>query len=647
MTGAPPAEFGDKTSLVVSVTTKSGLGQKPRSSYQRIWKFRKLDRKTRGLAAGQRALGQFLRRQRPMVGADFWIRPEFRPMHDAATTVSLFNRIDWHPSPETILLHLNVWLGRSWFQTPNSYDSAQLGQDQRSQIRNANIAFRVEPCLHARNCLLSVHAVLPPRSRPVLSFRDVFADTPATLAQDRTLANTGFRPEAKYTIKRTYLKIGGTYWRTRSTSGSRSGLPIRCSTLFASTVPAIPLRRTGVRDPLVHASGFSANPDFLPELLPYDLSAGGPLHFEQAGGYQRNRFLRSGRIRLGRLILSPGLRYDIYNGLSRGRQLQPRSASAGECLDDTLLRASYARLYETPYNENLIFANESAQEHRTQILSATIDPSPCVRAHETSSTSGLQQRFGSHVTVDADYYWKFTHSAFDFDTLFNTPITFSVAWKKSKIDGLALACKPLNTHGFTAYSVMGHVRSRFFTPQVGGPDLQQCTRRAGSSASITARSSNRPHIALPKPVRRGKYRPWIAAYGDTTAAWRCRVRSRSTRTPSRSRQISKSQMGLRCGNQLRHPPQAFAPAARRVSITRVRIPALGTANDDRNPVRVSTPNPVRFLRGRRSVCSKWRRFTVGIRFSVLNVTNQRGALQLSINLQRHAFCTAANLSGRN
>src|SRR4051812_28253892 len=51
---------------------------------------------------------------------------------------------------------------------------------------------------------------------------------------------------------------------------------------------------------------------------------------------------------------------------------------------------------------------------------------------------GLQQRVGRHLSVDANYYWKFTDGAFDFDTLFNTPITFSVAWKKSKIDGLAM-----------------------------------------------------------------------------------------------------------------------------------------------------------------------------------------------------------------
>jgi len=43
-----------------------------------------------------------------------------------------------------------------------------------------------------------------------------------------------------------------------------------------------------------------------------------------------------------------------------------------------------------------------------------------------------------------------------------------VAWRKSKIDGLALRASLNDFHGLSIFSVMGHVRSRFFTPEVGG-----------------------------------------------------------------------------------------------------------------------------------------------------------------------------------
>src|SRR5208337_3766676 len=54
------------------------------------------------------------------------------------------------------------------------------------------------------------------------------------------------------------------------------------------------------------------------------------------------------------------------------------------------------------------------------------------------------------------------------DTLFNTPITFPIEWRKSKIDGVSARLNLADIHGFTAYTVLGHTRARFFGPEVGG-----------------------------------------------------------------------------------------------------------------------------------------------------------------------------------
>src|SRR5207245_2220461 len=103
----------------------------------------------------------------------------------------------------------------------------------------------------------------------------------------------------------------------------------------------------------------------LPRLLPYDLSRGGALYFfHKHADVQEAALYAQDEIRLGAAVLTAGLRYDIYNGLSRGRQVSPRVGGAWRTprlgtWSGTLLRLSYARLYETPYNENLIFANES------------------------------------------------------------------------------------------------------------------------------------------------------------------------------------------------------------------------------------------------------------------------------------------------
>jgi len=70
--------------------------------------------------------------------------------------------------------------------------------------------------------------------------------------------------------------------------------------------------------------------------------------------------------------------------------------------------------------------------------------------------------------VDADYFWKYTQNAYDFSVLFNTPITFPISWKESKLDGVTARLSTINIHGFQAYMTLGHTRARYFPPEVGG-----------------------------------------------------------------------------------------------------------------------------------------------------------------------------------
>jgi len=80
----------------------------------------------------------------------------------------------------------------------------------------------------------------------------------------------------------------------------------------------------------------------------------------------------------------------------------------------------------------------------------------------------LQQGIGHWVLVDVDYFWKYTHNAYDFSVLFNTPITFPIAWHNSKLDGVAGRVSTVNVHGFQGYMTFGHTRARYFPPENGG-----------------------------------------------------------------------------------------------------------------------------------------------------------------------------------
>ena len=53
-----------------------------------------------------------------------------------------------------------------------------------------------------------------------------------------------------------------------------------------------------------------------------------------------------------------GIRGDIYNGIYRYTMAQPRLGAAYNVKKtNTILRASYARIMETPFNENLVIAS--------------------------------------------------------------------------------------------------------------------------------------------------------------------------------------------------------------------------------------------------------------------------------------------------
>ena len=82
--------------------------------------------------------------------------------------------------------------------------------------------------------------------------------------------------------------------------------------------------------------------------------------------------------------------------------------------------------------------------------------------------AGLQQAFGKWAVFSGEYIWKYTHNAFDFGILGNTPVFFPIDWHNSKIPGYALNVNVPTIHGFSAYAVMSSVAARFFPPQSAG-----------------------------------------------------------------------------------------------------------------------------------------------------------------------------------
>jgi hypothetical protein len=99
---------------------------------------------------------------------------------------------------------------------------------------------------------------------------------------------------------------------------------------------------------------------------------------------------------------------------------------------------------------------------------ATYGQAPIQPGHRTQYNVGFEQATGKWAVIDVEYFWKFTKNDFDFDTLFNTPLTFPIEWKQSKIDGLSAKVTLPAWHGLNASTDLSHSRARFFPPEVGG-----------------------------------------------------------------------------------------------------------------------------------------------------------------------------------
>ena len=105
-------------------------------------------------------------------------------------------------------------------------------------------------------------------------------------------------------------------------------------------------------------------------------------------------------VTLGRLTINGGLRFDRYRGLTNGNLLQPRFGVAYR-VAQTVFRLSYARLFETPYNENLILANGTGSARNPF---GTFRTTPVETGKRNQFNAGIAQKIGTRLLVDADYF---------------------------------------------------------------------------------------------------------------------------------------------------------------------------------------------------------------------------------------------------
>ncbi len=624
ISGAPPAEFGDKTSLVIKVTTKSGLGvTKPTGSVNTSYGSFGTANAGFDLAYGTQKWGNFISANGLKSGR-FLDPPEFTPIHDKGNEVNIFDRVDYQLS-QADTLHGNFQYTRSWFQTPNTYDNLNVigptginvgDTDQRSKIGTFNIA-PTWTRLISSNAVFTLGAFVRQDQYNYYPSNNPFADlgpiNSETIGQDRRLTNAGLRSDISYVKGKHNVKAGITYEHTFLKENDSFG--IIDPTLLPSTTDALGA-------PCFDSTTNTAVPGTpCATLLPIDLTRGGSLFtFRGSTDVKELSMYVQDTITQGNWSFNLGIRGDLYNGLSTARQAEPRVGIAYNVKPtNTVLRVSYARTLETPFNENLIVATEGCN---VSVIAALI---PCVPANSPAGYrnefhAGLQQAFGKYLVVDGEYIWKYTHNAYDFSVLGNTPITFPIDWHNSKIPGWLLRASVPNFHGFSALVVMSSVAARYFPPQVGG--LGVTVGQSGSVFRIDhdEKFNETTHLQY-QPWKRG---PWVGFN------WRYDSGLVAGSVPDFATALAldadqQTAIGLFCGGLQATLQQALTAATcagqAPFGATRVNIPAPGTENDDKNPPRISPRNLFDLAVGEDNLFHG-DRYKWSLRFTVINLTNK-------------------------
>jgi hypothetical protein len=477
VTGSPEAQFGDKTSLIANITTRSGLGAaRAFGNVDATYGSFGTAGGSVGLGFGTARFGNFLAIDGVRSG-HFLDTPEARPIHDIGNNQTLFDRVDFQPTGQDAF-HLNLFSARNWIQIPNSLD--QAGQDQRQRVLTWSIAPGYQRTINPHT-LLTINPYVRKDEFFYYSSRDPFADTPATQNQSRQLMNWGVKSDVSMNLGHHSLKFGVDLKQSRLLENFGFGItdfnfnPV-CLDADGNAAGSATLTNPDN----CGKAGLTANPNVSPGLIPFDLTRGGSLFaFHATRNINQYAFYAQDSITAGNFLFNIGFRADRYDGITTNNGAEPRAGIAYNVKKTgTVLRVAYARTFETPFNENLLLASATGTGGLDQNVFGA-NSVPIQPGRRNQFNTGLQQAIGRYLLIDADYFWKYTHSAYDFSTLLNTTITFPVSWNNSKLDGVSGRVSTTNLKGFQAYWTFGHTRARYYPPETGGLISQGAPLAAG------------------------------------------------------------------------------------------------------------------------------------------------------------------------
>ncbi len=378
-------------------------------------------------------------------------------------------------------------------------------------------------------------------------------------------------------------------------------------------------------------------------------AAGGYFNFLGHTDVKELALYAQDQIKAGNWLFNVGIRGDLYNGLTIARQAEPRvGVSYTVKPTSTVLRLSYARTLESPFNENLVLSSQGClSDVLAPLLLCTPGVSGTLSPASTTSFTPACNRPSARTSSSAA------------NTSGSTPTTPSTsacsATRPSRSPSIGTTRRfrasqyaPMfrTIHNFSAFVVMSSVAARFF------PRRSQVQVRPSASVVFPfridhdERFNQTTHCTVSDSrtnTLRGSAFNWrfdsgltagsVPCYNVTEPNSRCNPANGgpsitingqpgidlSGLTPDQ-----QFQAGLTC-NGIKATPFAGIPGnqclASQLTSKLVSIPAPGTENDDKNPPRIAPRNLFDASVGQDNLFHG-DRYKWSLRLTAVNITNK-------------------------
>jgi hypothetical protein len=443
LTGGIPAEFGDKLGAVVNLNTKSGLDMPISGELSgNLGSFSTGD-VTASFGGHLQKFGWFTAFSGSTTHR-YLDPPTVENFHNTGRSASNLTTLDFNPSQDD-LFKVTLIFGGANFQVPNRLDQELAGQDQRQRQRNQSASLSWQhifsPSTVANLALFGRTSTGELTSNPL--------STPVVAFQGRRLTNYGLIASLSYAGHGHSLKTGLQYTRT----------PVREDFSFYPTAAA-------AFPPIVDESGNEfANPVL-------QFSAANPFVFHDrrtgrmASGFVQDRFSP-----LKNLTVDAGVRFDDYRLIIHEHAFSPRVGVAYAIpRTQTVIRASYNRLFQPPPAENLLLAS-SEQAARLSPLAVTTGESgvkPILPDKEHVFELGVQQQLTHFARLSVSAYNKQIRNFSDKDQFFDTGIIFPISIFAGRVNGIEARLDTAEWRGLSGYFSYANSRSFGITPINGG-----------------------------------------------------------------------------------------------------------------------------------------------------------------------------------